>query len=122
MSIGDCAFYGCENILTVNSLIASPFNIAASTFSQKTYTIADLNVPTGTKNIYMATGGWKNFVFIEEKDPSQLSGIEAVNQDTPQESSVTSRYSVSGKQLTTPQHGINIIRMSDGTTRKVVVR
>ena len=31
-------------------------------------------------------------------------------------------YSVSGTRLATSQHGINIIRMSDGTTRKVLVR
>lgn len=32
------------------------------------------------------------------------------------------RYSLDGRQLAAPQKGINIIRMSDGTTRKVLVK
>lgn len=32
------------------------------------------------------------------------------------------RYTVDGKRIGAPQKGINIIRMSDGTTRKVVVK
>ena len=31
-------------------------------------------------------------------------------------------YTVNGIRLTTPQRGINIVRMSDGTTRKVLVK
>ena len=31
-------------------------------------------------------------------------------------------YSLDGKRLTSPQKGLNIIRMSDGTTRKVIIR
>jgi hypothetical protein len=32
----------------------------------------------------------------------------------------TQYYSLDGKRLKQPQHGINIIRMTDGTTRKIV--
>ena len=31
------------------------------------------------------------------------------------------RYTVDGKKIAAPQKGINIVRMSDGSTRKVVV-
>ena len=31
-------------------------------------------------------------------------------------------YSISGHRLATPQRGLNIIRMSDGTTRKVFIK
>ena len=34
---------------------------------------------------------------------------------------VTARYTIDGKRISSPQHGINILRYSDGTTRKVVV-
>lgn len=34
----------------------------------------------------------------------------------------TGYFDLSGKRLTAPQRGVNIIRMSDGTTRKVIVR
>ena len=120
-SIGQKAF-NCDNLATVVSLIEDPFTIENNTFSQNTFMNASLMIPTGTKDKYKTTGGWKKFLFIEEQDPSQLSGIEAVNQDTPQESSVTSRYNLGGEKITAPQRGINIIKMSDGTIRKVVVR
>jgi hypothetical protein len=32
----------------------------------------------------------------------------------------TQYYSLDGKRLKKPQHGINILRMTDGTTRKIV--
>lgn len=32
------------------------------------------------------------------------------------------RFSADGKRISAPQKGINIIRMSDGSTRKVVVK
>ena len=32
------------------------------------------------------------------------------------------RYNLDGRKLTYPQKGINIIRQSDGTTRKVIVK
>ena len=31
-------------------------------------------------------------------------------------------YDISGRQIAKPQHGVNIIRMSDGTTRKVLIK
>ena len=34
----------------------------------------------------------------------------------------TARYDLNGRKQTTPQRGINIIRFSDGTTRKVIVK
>ena len=32
------------------------------------------------------------------------------------------RYTLDGRQISAPQHGINIVRMSDGTVRKVMVK
>ncbi len=34
----------------------------------------------------------------------------------------TSRYTMDGRQLSSPVKGLNIVKMSDGTTRKVIVR
>ncbi|MBR6030798.1 MAG: hypothetical protein IKP36_02425 [Bacteroidaceae bacterium] len=47
------------------------------------------------------------------------TGISTVSskEDTPE-----ARYSLDGRKLQTPQKGINIIRMSDGTTRKVLIK
>ena len=64
-SIGIWAF-SCDNLATVVSLIENPFSISSAVFSQNTRMNGTLYVPTGTKEAYKATDGWKDFVFIEE--------------------------------------------------------
>ena len=69
-SIGSQAFDGVD-IPTVISLIENPFKItgktsAFRTFTQNTFNNATLYVPKGTIDKYKATGGWKDFLFIEE--------------------------------------------------------
>ncbi len=120
-SIGSKAF-NCENLLSVVSLIENPFAIDGKSssypvFSTNTFMNADLFVPVGTINKYKATQGWKDFVWITEGIPT---GIEGVKTDL--ESTEDSRYTIDGKKLSEPQHGLNIIKMSDGTTKKVVVK
>lgn len=45
---------------------------------------------------------------------SEVAGSESVKE--------VARYSINGLQLQAPQKGINIVKMSDGTTRKVLVK
>ena len=49
------------------------------------------------------------------------TGISVVD---PSEKEVkeVARYTIDGVQLSAPAKGINIVKMSDGTTRKVVVK
>ena len=55
-----------------------------------------------------------------------LSGIETgvrdVNTDTEMNVREVLRYTVDGRMIRTAQSGVNIIRMSDGSTRKVLVK
>ena len=69
-SIGNHAFAGVD-IPTIISLIENPFKITGKTsdsrtFTQNTFNNATLYVPKGTIEKYKATGGWKDFLFIEE--------------------------------------------------------
>ena len=50
---------------------------------------------------------------------SETTGIATVSKN---DSGITTRYALDGRQLSTPQKGLNIIRKADGTTRKVFVR
>lgn len=50
---------------------------------------------------------------------TEATGIETVEGAKAEE---TGRYTLDGKMLNAPQRGINIIRMSDGTIKKVIVR
>lgn len=48
------------------------------------------------------------------------TGIEDITTGT--EATVVARYNVNGVQIAAPVKGINIVKMSDGTTRKVLVK
>ena len=48
--------------------------------------------------------------------PTAIGSINAAS------ATETIRYTLDGRQISAPQHGINIVRMSDGTVRKVVVK
>ena len=48
--------------------------------------------------------------------PSAIGSLNATN------ATEAVRYTLDGRQISAPQHGINIVRMSDGTVRKVMVK
>lgn len=101
-SIGGRAFYGW-NLPVVISLIENPFTIFSSTFSQNTFYNATLYVPAGTINKYKATEGWKNFLFIEEGNPTGLNVVENTKDNN------TTIYDLNGVRLSEPKKDINII-------------
>ena len=52
---------------------------------------------------------------------SSSTGIDSIHRNDGMAVPVT-RYNVAGQQISTPERGVNIVRYSDGTTRKIVVR
>ena len=116
-SIGSEAF-NCQKLTKVISLIEVPFGIRSDVFSQDTKMNADLFVPTGTIDRYKSTNGWKEFMFIQEIE-NMPDGIKAVRHDEAKE---ISRYTLNGSKVESPQRGINIIKMSDGSTKKILVK
>jgi len=114
-SIRNYAFYGCSGLTSVYSYIENPTNNTGSNFDNSNYSNATtLYVPYGTKNKYLSTTGWKNFVNIVEMDETAVKEISASNTNE------AKYYSLDGKQISQPQKGLNILKMSDGTTRKVM--
>jgi len=101
--------------MEVVSLIQSPAAIPDNAFCDKTYTDGTLYVPEGTMARYMVRDGWKNFAYMKEGVPSAISSVNACTNER-------ARYTLDGWRTTTSQRGLNIIRMSDGTVRKVMVR
>lgn len=72
-SIWKNSFYGCEGLKEVKSYIRKPFAINDSVFLNRynSYKKATLYVPSGTKDQYLATDGWKNFKNIVEMAPEK---------------------------------------------------
>jgi len=116
-SIGNFAFYGRSSSLTsVTSLILEPFEIFDSVFLVNPS--ATLYVPQGTKEKYAATFAWNRFQNIVE---IENSGVEAISHQGGA-ATVTGRYTLGGQRIGAEQCGLNIVRMSDGTIRKVVTK
>ena len=120
-SIGKGAFGGAD-FSTVISLIENPSIINGKTspdfktFSLNTFDNATLYVPNGTLEKYKTTKGWKDFEHIVEGIPSGIRTSKV------EKKVVTKSYTIDGKVLDKPQKGLNIVKMSDGTTRKVIVK
>ena len=73
-----------------------------------------LVVPQGSKQLYQEAPVWSHFDKIIEYSPA--TGVCSLSKNP---AAPEAYYSLDGRRLTHPQKGINIIRMSDGTTRKV---
>ena len=113
-SIGTFAFIGCDNLKDLYSCITTPYPITQSAFSS--YETTTLYVPNGTKSLYQETWYWNHFNKIEEFDPTEIKTLHA--DDTVE----MMRYNANGMRVNSPQKGLNLKRMSDGTIRKVMVK
>ena len=79
-----------------------------------------LTVPDEALEEYARTDPWNTFATIKgfsgkTIDPQGINAAEKAR-----DAREVSRYAVDGGRLTSPQKGVNIIRMSDGTVRKVM--
>lgn len=80
-----------SNLKTIVSLIEEPFEIDQTVFYDDFYQVATLYVPVGTKEKYMSTEGWNNFVNIEE-----ATGINDVKRET---TTNNRYYTLDGRQI-----------------------
>lgn len=119
-SSGKFDFTWFTKLEKVTVLSEDPWFIDAS-FTDKVYVTAKLVVPKGCKEKYEAATPWKNFWNIEEmeQDVTDLK-TEAVSKAN--NTGKISYYSISGLKRDSPQKGINIIKNSDGTTKKVIIK
>ncbi len=76
---------------------------------------ATLYVPEGSIETYKAHKDWGK---LTVKPLSEFAGAEQITATATE----TSRYDITGRILTQPERGINIVKMSDGTVKKVIVR
>lgn len=114
-SIGTSAFDECD-LTEVISEIETPFAINIKTFSDNAYNNALLSVPKGTLDKYKTTEGWNQFFNIAESETSNINKFESKGIYEQM------RYSINGSVVNKPSKGINIIKMKDGTTKKIIVK
>lgn len=142
-SIGELAFSNCH--LTSIDLPASVTNIEQQAFNQEiplqsiyahmtnpekarldsqspTFGLIDndciLYVPKGTRAAYKAAPVWNEFRYITEMN--EETSINSLHSDAA--ARPIERYATDGTRLSEPTRGINLVRYSDGTLRKVIIR
>jgi len=111
-------YEGCTGLASIVSHATTPPTCTSYyVFEGVDKQTCKLFVPTGSKAAYQNADVWKDFSLIEE-------GAEAMSVTTTkaEDCSTRSIYSIDGKQLSSPLKGLNIIRMSDGTVKKVMVK
>lgn len=65
--------------------------------------------------------GYITILGVSRKGNAVATGIENI-ENRPSASAVNGIYTINGMKINTLQKGINIIKMADGTTRKVVIK
>ena len=131
-SIGSYAFTNCTNLSDVfcyaEIVPTARFGGSNTAFEGLSLSSVTLHVPESSIADYRSTAPWSSFgaivaltdedsMIMVKADEDAVWSIEA-NTD---ESKVVF-YDTEGRPHSRPQRGINIIRYSDGSTRKVVIK
>ena len=114
--LGEYAFQNCRDLTSVYVSWPVPLS-ASSAFSGADISKSTLYVPQGTEQDYWLSPVWGDFGKIVEFD---ATGIDKVT--TSNDAKELSRYSVNGQRLSAPAKGLNIVKYSDGSVKKVVVQ
>ena len=106
----------CRNLKTIYAYMPDPKALTYGDEFSRESREWTLYVPKGMKNAYQ-NSKWR---YCKEIIEMETSGIDSVilNPDAKE----VSRYSVNGQRLAVPVKGLNIVKYSDGTARKVVVK
>lgn len=106
----------CRNLKTIYAYMPDPNALTYGdefSYESREWT---LYVPKGTKNAYQNS----RWCYCKEIIEMETSGIDSVilNPDAKE----VSRFSADGQRLAVPVKGLNIVKYSDGSARKVVVK
>ena len=115
--IGDYAFDGCNGLTSIYVYAEKVPEISSYAFEGFDAKKCTLYVPMGTYDDYWISDFGDNFEKIVEFD---ATGIDKTTTSTDVEE--VARYSVNGQRLSAPTKGLNIVKYSDGSVKKVAVR
>ena len=115
--IGDSAFKDCSGLTSIYVYAEEVPKINGNAFEGCDAKKCTLYVPMGTRDDYRHSGFGDYFENIVEFD---ATGIDKTTTSTDVEE--VARYSVNGQRLSAPTKGLNIVKYSDGSVKKVAVR
>lgn len=106
----------CESLNTL--VLNSEVPPTATNFSNVQYMNVKVYVPKGALAAYQSADVWKNFWNLQESETTDIDDV-ITNTQTAKE---LKRYNAAGREIDNHHRGLNVIRMSDGTTKKVIVK
>lgn len=120
--------YWKKSLLTRNNTKIIPANakMVEAKGNVMIATLDDLDCDTEYCYVAFATTSEGETYYGEEQtfktdiNQEMINGIDDINQSG--DVTEVARYDINGRKLTVPQKGINIIRMSNGTNKKVLVK
>lgn len=135
-TIGDYAFNGCSKLdisSTVSKIGKRLFSKRATvdvtcrattipetdeeTFTTFNLQRSTLHVPEASLEAYRTTAPWSGFYNIVAITPT------GINSPMVKQLPVLAEYfDLNGRRTSQPQRGVNIVKMNDGTTKKIVVK
>lgn len=133
-TICSTAFAGCLGLSRIYSFAVNPPKVAPDAFGSLTGSYTTLVVYDNAVEAYSSHPVWGKFQVIGITEfmnkiqgpasyASPFGGDDAdAIRSTNSDAWTSEMYDLSGRRLGASQRGLNIIRMSDGTTRKVMVK
>ena len=115
-SIGDNAFWGCSGLTSIYVYPEKTPKLGTDIFDDCDAKNCTVYVPTGTYDDYWLS----EFGYFENIVEFDATGIDKVT--TSNDAKELSRYSVNGQRLSAPSKGLNIVKYSDGSVKKVAVQ
>ena len=114
--IDEKAFDLCDSLCEIRSLATVPPTLFKNAFSSIVYENAILYVPAESINSYKTAEGWKDFLNIVAI--SGTTGVSMIDSNNV----VAGYYDLSGKRIEEPQKGLNIIKYTNGQTKKLFIK
>ena len=116
-TIGGGAFDDCDAITSVSCLAKEcpVYDKGSWTNMFSVYKTATLYVPKQSIDAYKTTDPWSNFANVVALEDTSIEGNPMDNAPR-----VDAVYDIDGRRTDSMKRGLNIVRMSDGTTRKVM--
>ena len=115
-SIGKWAFADCSGLTSIYVYTKKLPELGSYVFGGCNAQNCTVYVPKGTYDAYKSS----EFGYFEKIVEFDASGIDKVTTST--NAKEVSRYSANGQRLSAPAKGLNIVKYSDGSVKKVVVQ
>lgn len=115
-AIGSQAFKHCSGLTSIYVYMEKLPETGSNLFLGCDEKNCTVYVPKGTGDAYF----WSSFGYFDKIVEFDAAGIDKVATST--NAKEVSRYSANGQRLSAPAKGLNIVKYSDGSVKKVVVQ